>query len=113
MSKEQIEAMARDMDELLVEKPVEISKHHLNMAAYLYGKGWHRQSEDVTDINVGNKAEWIGVDVQLPEPHKDVLVVDGYGEISIDFMLMSGKFACERGCTHWMPIPEPPKMKGE
>lgn len=100
MSKEMIEEMARDMDELLINRTEDPSKHHLNMAAYLCGKGWRCQ-------------EWISVDVQLPEPHKDVLVVDGYGEISIDFMLMSGKFACERGCTHWMPIPEPPKMKGE
>ena len=45
MSKKMIEDMARDMDELLTEKPEETSKHHLNMAAYLCGKGWHKQSE--------------------------------------------------------------------
>ena len=49
MSTNQIEEMARDMDELLVEKPDEISKHHLNMAAYLYGKGWHRCEEKRTE----------------------------------------------------------------
>lgn len=53
MSKEQIEEMARDMDELLVEKPDEISKHHLNMAAYLCGKGWTKQDDEaVTDAEV-------------------------------------------------------------
>ena len=53
MSTNQIEEMARDMDELLVEKPDEISKHHLNMAAYLCGKGWSKQnSETVTDAEV-------------------------------------------------------------
>lgn len=62
MSKEQIEKMARDMDELLAEKPDEISKHHLNMAAYLYGKGWRCQ-------------ELISVEDGLPEPEKEVLVL--------------------------------------
>lgn len=53
MSTNQIEEMARDMDELLAEKPDEISKHHLNMAAYLCGKGWTKQDDEaVTDAEV-------------------------------------------------------------
>ena len=53
MSKEMIEDMARDMGELLGERQDEVSKHHLNMAAYLCGKGWCKQNnEAVTDAEV-------------------------------------------------------------
>ena len=49
MSTNQIEEMARDMDELLVNRTEDPSKHHLNMAAYLCGKGWHRREEKRTE----------------------------------------------------------------
>lgn len=113
MSKEQIEKMARDMDELLVEKPDEISKHHLNMAAYLYGKGWRCQ-------------EWISVEDRLPDYEGYFLVwneeqnkieirffyrlpkyypVETYTEIREYF----GNCADHKKITHWKPLPEPPK----
>lgn len=116
MSKEQIEKMARDMDELLAEKPDEISKHHLNMAAYLYGKGWRCQ-------------EWISVEDRLPEAYCDCLIsvkvgdsvkMDiGYRTRCFDYRtkeeflewVITNDWDEGEGyeITHWMYLPEPPK----
>ena len=50
MSLKQIEEMAKDMDEIVCHKSDRISKHHLNIAAYLCGKGWHRLVENNSDV---------------------------------------------------------------
>lgn len=39
---EQIQEMARIIDELLVDKPTEITYHALNEATYLYDKGYRK-----------------------------------------------------------------------
>jgi hypothetical protein len=56
------------------------------------------------------KQEWISVEDRLPEKYQDVLVYRDYS-FDIDFVMSEGRF-CIDGVTHWMPLPEPPKMKG-
>ena len=90
----------------------------------------NEQSEDVTDINVGNKSEWISVDERMPEIMETVLIAykEKWGwETEWHFDVDAGSWDIVEGrwntyhdldegqelhITHWMPLPEPPKMKG-
>ena len=78
------------------------------------------------------QSEWISVDERLPDPNEDCLVAAKVGDRTVvdlgerveSFNIRTGEHYCEwmiandwdegEGCeiTHWMPIPEPPKMKG-
>ena len=71
-------------------------------------------------------AEWISVKDGLPALHFEVLVCNGHG------VVRSGYYSYRKDCkgqylwaygrypkvayandiTHWMPLPEPPKMDG-
>lgn len=64
-----------------------------------------------------SKIEWISVDERLPEDNERVLCFDptlaesNLGAVSVQF-----GWCCKRrnlSVTHWMPLPEPPKQKGE
>ena len=67
------------------------------------------------------KQEWISVEERLPEEKVNCLVHykhaycdnDGYWVIGLTFY-DGNKFVIgkEYKITHWMPLPEPPKMKG-
>ena len=63
------------------------------------------------------KQEWISVDERLPDKEGKYLVCTTNGNIGVgDFIDYYGKgthlcFACW-AVTHWMPLPEAPKMKG-
>ena len=63
------------------------------------------------------KSEWISVDERLPEKRTHVIVHDEDGTVGEAFYLNCDLFewvANEKMAfvTHWMPLPEPPKMKG-
>lgn len=59
------------------------------------------------------QGEWISVDDRLPKPCEDVLVFNEDGEIEVGFAFRSeGIDWYSRKITHWMPLPQPPKMKG-
>ena len=80
--------------------------------------------QDVTDINVGNK--WISVKDRLPQEKGEIcknvimfmddgLVTVGWLNEDIQFAFyldtrddLVSKVPISR-CTHWMPLPEPPK----
>lgn len=108
---EKIKEMARAIDELLVEKPKETTKHAMNVATYLFDRGYRKQ-------------EWISIADRLPDKGQEVLAYRG--DFNGDMMntytyLGSGNWqddygyrgsAEHDGITHWMPLPEPPKMKG-
>lgn len=83
-------------------------------AEILYNAGYRKQSENVTDINDGRKSEWISVDERLPtwEDGK-VLAFTKYG-FSVCERTVNSRWRGEHACwvTHWMPLPEAPKMKG-
>lgn len=67
------------------------------------------------------KSPWISVEDKLPEPEKDVIILDGRKHIDIDHLTYDGEdnyiwwksddtIWCEDDeITHWMPIPELPE----
>ena len=61
------------------------------------------------------KQEWISVIDELPEMYTDVLYFDGQS-IGVDFICSDVAWCDEEvrsnKVTHWMPLPEAPKMKG-
>ena len=93
---------------------------------------WNEDADSIAETlyNAGyRKQEWISVDDRLPETEGDYLVwnkeqkrieirffyrlppnypVESHPEIREYF----GNFADYKRITHWMPLPEPPKMKG-
>ena len=88
------------------------------------GRETHFYGDVVEMLEKGyRKQEWISVEERLPEKDIEVLVALKIGDrVSVDTdriyfgkWLNYGKFgcACEKGyVTHWMPLPEAPKMKG-
>ena len=72
----QIEEMTNDLydnrpyEELWLEDAEDVAR-------VLYNAGYRKQSEDVTDINVGCKSEWISVEERLPDKGQEVLVYRG------------------------------------
>ena len=68
--------------------------------------------------------EWISVDERLPDVLQEVLVyrgnhignlINAYTYVGGDMWEDEYGFGCRRedeGITHWMPLPEAPKMKG-
>lgn len=75
-----------------------------------------KQAEAIYNASY-RKQEWISVEDRLPT-YKDgkVLIYTAYG-ISIAEITVSGRWkganAIPKFITHWKPLPEPPKMKGE
>ena len=68
------------------------------------------------------KQEWISVEERLPDKDGEYLTWDGLIYFLIWFNASLGLWnvsesgdtsSAIRGVTHWMPLPEPPKMKGE
>jgi hypothetical protein len=118
MSKEQIEEMVDDLMACHTEfyENGELYTDYPDMAENMIDKGWRKQ-------------EWISVDERLPETEGDYLVwnkeqkkieirffyrlppnypVESHPEIREYF----GNFLDYKRITHWMPLPEAPKMKG-
>lgn len=73
----------------------------VRVAKAFYNAGYRKQSG------------WISVCERLPEMHEDVLCLYGRS-VEINFICSDGTWCGirNRPITHWMPIPEPPNMKG-
>ena len=74
------------------------------VATELTEAGYRKQSE----------GEWISVEESLPERNGRYLThcnIEGQSLVCILHYSKVGGF-CEGTITHWMPFPEPPKMKG-
>lgn len=113
MSREkQIEEMARIITKTCENRRVIGSA---NIAEELYNKGYQKQ-------------EWISVEERLPTDQKSVLCYYGFDRGDDDLGMMFVGVLCyfcfdknphwqhaehNLVVTHWMPLPEPPKMKGE
>lgn len=62
-----------------------------------------------------SKGKWISVEERLPDKQARFLIVDKDGQMNT--ALYTPQFGWFSGVrikdiTHWMPLPEPPKMKG-
>lgn len=109
MSKEkQIEEMARVICANGCEKCTQSLCKDWYSAELLYAVGYRKQSE------------WISVDDRLPEEDTRVLVYLNIQKTDANIYtffdtdrILDGKWVRWRGyISHWMPLPEPPKMKG-
>lgn len=90
-------------------------------------------SADMSNKQIEDRAEWISVEDRLPNPSEKCVVALKVGnEMEIDlgervpcYDLQTKERYCEwlitydwdegQGCeiTHWLPLPQPPKMKGD
>lgn len=95
-----------DVNENLKEKLVDL----LDQFVYddWYGNG------DIAEKLIANGVtvqEWISVKDRLPEPTYCVLVVGAYSEMAIDALGTDGEWmGMVEDITHWMPLPQPPKV---
>ena len=65
------------------------------------------------------QGEWISVEDRLPDEDGEYLTYDGIIYYLLDFNASLGLWNVStdistaiRDVTHWMPLPQPPKMKG-
>lgn len=64
-------------------------------------------------------SKWISVKERLPEVEADILAYIGEGSFVVCWMTHDGYWQCpaylmdKDDVTHWMPLPRPPKEKGE
>lgn len=104
MSEEkQFEEMRKDLIEIFDE---EYEKRRLITADFTAIK--------MTDKGYRKQSEWISVDERLPERNGRYLThcnVEGQSLVCILYYNKVGGFN-EGTVTHWMPLSEPPKMKG-
>jgi len=78
--------------------------------------------EEITKAleNYFKQSEWISVEERLPEHLEKVLVYDEMGNMNTAIFLhydngnvdWCTSVRLNRQVTHWMPLPEAPKMKG-
>ena len=55
--------------------------------------------------------QWISVTERLPEKHEWVLVKSKFVKMKTDFISNAGHWYTTPAVTHWMPLPEPPKVE--
>ena len=79
---------------------------------------------DAPNASLRPKGEWISVEDRLPEANTQVLAINSDGEFYVATYIEHKISPSARGYmtwasgmyngkpTHWMPLPEAPKMKG-
>lgn len=72
---------------------------------------------NLTCAGYRKQSEWISVEERLPEKYTYIIVCDEDGTVGEAFCYKEGGFEWmhiqeNAFVTHWMPLPEPPKMKG-
>ena len=119
MNKEkQIREMARDICEncrTLTKCDKDICTMAYKTTEHLIEKGWKKEIQ----------GEWVSVEDKLPQENEKVLAINSEGEIFIATYLVHKVSPSARGYktwasglwngtpTHWQPLPQPPKMRGE
>ena len=79
-------------------------------------------AQNLRCIGYRKQRGWISVEERLPKVDTDVLVITANGSFKVArcniyhngtlVLWMTNDGLGERAITHWMPLPEPPKMKG-
>jgi hypothetical protein len=82
----------------------------------------YEKAEGLYNAGYRKQSEWISVKDRLPEVDKNVLVITAHGSFKIarcniykngtQVVWATNDGLGERAITHWMPLPEPPEMKG-
>lgn len=80
-------------------------------AAVRLATAWNRRANDKQ-----SEGEWISVDDRLPDCAGQYIVYTKYGDTEMDsfFILPTDKsvaYFIHHNVTHWMPLPEAPKIK--
>jgi hypothetical protein len=116
----QIEEMAEILKAYT--KKNNIMASHVILECYaeeLYSKNYRKQSEST--MSQVKQSEWISVEDRLPEKSGDYLTYHKHGSCGViyynaDIKLWNVYYSDDvrnaiRSITHWMPLPEAPKMK--
>ncbi|KAF5053588.1 hypothetical protein DSECCO2_396900 [anaerobic digester metagenome] len=93
-----------------------------------YIRGIHAAKLEIARAPVVDPVKWVSVSEKLPEDERPVLTFMGYGgERVIGFQQIQSYFCFDpnphwqyggllrdgQSITHWMPLPDPPRMDGE
>lgn len=88
---------------------ITVDKNEL-IKALQYDRGQYEKG--VADGMLVSKSEWISVEERLPEPYIDVITYDTVEFFEANYLTKDGVWAKGVLVSHWLPLPEPPKMKG-
>lgn len=94
------------------------NRNMLGVTETLYEAGYRKQSESFSRPHE-NDGEWMSVEDRLPEKGGLYLVYTTLNLFEVDTFQLYEEEDMPVGCwwelqdyvTHWMPLPEPPKMK--
>ena len=105
MSREQIEEKPKLSESIYMSGYGLLRQDCDDIAEQLYHEGYRKQSE------------WISVEERLPEVRQRVLLYSYHDGVNTGYRADEiGRFYVDKSYpyrpTHWMPLPEPPKMKG-
>ena len=86
--------------------------------ALQYDRGQYEKG--YADGMLAQKSEWISVEERLPEDYGEVICYTAYKNVcqlvyNPGYRLFNVSYdniECAVNVTHWMPLPEAPKMKG-
>ncbi len=90
-----------------------------DIAEQLYYEGYRKQSKPIS-CGHENGVEWISVEDRLPDKYGDVICFTRKGTIwqvtyNPTYKLFNVSYDNVENAmdvTHWMPLPQPPEMKG-
>lgn len=100
-----------------------LTKFNPETGQYEYIEPAKTQSEFITQRKaviqklgeLEDRAEWISVEEKLPDTDEATIYSEEYGMGTIKVSLLGmdwQRFIGRFNITHWMPLPQPPKMKG-
>lgn len=115
------EAVDNQIYEAVLKVGIEVDKEEL-IKALRYDRGEYEQGFLAGRLSAQSDGEWISVEDRLPSKEDlersqfhSFLVANEFGEVRE--AVFTGKYFAKlgsrlSGVTHWMPLPESPKMKG-